>query len=188
MASNCDPVSGNPRVENVGPFGRAAICINTDSSLLADVTCWMCMLPTDFVGPSQTDEKWLNFPQLSHSFPYAGQRSLLWRRGPPQYRHGAVVDFSLDLLSWANRTFLSMSVESLLLLYVERLIALIAWSLCWSDAACKREVSADLRIVITWSNVRASPISNSLMRTALSSTPEMTWPRMRVGSQLPQQS
>lgn len=57
MASNCDPVSGNPRVQNVGPFGRAAICINTDSSLLTDVTCWMCMLPTDFAGPSQTDAK-----------------------------------------------------------------------------------------------------------------------------------
>jgi hypothetical protein len=35
-------------------FGRAAICINTDSSLLTDVICWMCILLTDFSGPSQT--------------------------------------------------------------------------------------------------------------------------------------
>ena len=47
LASNCDPLSGSPRLQNVGPFGRAVICITTDSSLLADLSFWVCIILTN---------------------------------------------------------------------------------------------------------------------------------------------
>lgn len=148
---------------------------------------WLCILPTVLADSSYIDAKWFSFPRLSHSSPYFGYWSLLCYSGLPQKRHDDKI-FPLGLLSWVNCTCLSNPVVFLLLFYVERQIALMVWSFCWSGAARKRDVSVDLRVVIDWSNVRAPLKSSSLIRTALFSTPEMTWSRMRVGSHLSQQS
>ena len=72
LASNCDPLSDNPRLQNVEPFGRAAIRITTDSSSLNDLTCWVCKILTVLAGPSHTAAKWYSSIQLSQSFEYAG--------------------------------------------------------------------------------------------------------------------
>ncbi len=64
----------------------------------------------------------------------------------------------------------------------DRRLAFMAWSFCWSDAACNWDFLADRRMVSAWSRVSASPSLRILMRTVLSATPEINWPNMRVGS------